>query len=311
MLLSLVVPCFNEEGNVEKFFSETQRVFAAREENLEYVFVDDGSKDETLPRLKKLFDENTETKIQVLSFSRNFGKEAAMYAGLKNAEGDMVCVIDADLQQRPEVVIQMLDEMKADDKIDCVAAFQSERNEGRLLSGLKSLFYKLINKMTDVEFINGASDFRLMKRNMVDAVISMTEYHRFSKGIFSFVGFKTKYIPYTAAERESGVSKWSFIKLLKYALDGIIAFSTTPLKFASITGIISLIFAVVCVVLLFTPSEKVMLSLLLPAIFLIGAAILISLGIFGAYLSRAYIEVKKRPVYILRIHLRREENGKN
>lgn len=306
MLLSLVIPCFNEEGNVERFFSETMAVFSKREEQLEFVFVDDGSKDETLPRLKKLFDENPGVKIQVLSFSRNFGKEAAMYAGLKNAQGDLVCIIDADLQQRPEVVAGMLEEMKQDSEIDCVTAFQDKRNEGKVLSFFKSSFYKLINKIADVEFVNGASDFRLMKRKMVDAVVSMTEYHRFSKGIFSFVGFNTKYIPYTAAERESGVSKWSFIKLLKYALDGIIAFSTAPLKLATVTGVFSLVLAVVCALLLLSPAATaVMTALVLPAIFLTGAAILISTGIFGAYLSRAYIEVKKRPVYILRIHLRR------
>lgn len=311
MLVSLVIPCYNEQGNVELFFSEVQRVFSGRSEKIEYVFVDDGSSDDTLIKLKNLFERNSEAKVQVISFSRNFGKEAAMYAGLTHAKGDAVCIIDADLQQRPEVVASMLDILKSDSQLDCVAAYQEERIENEIISRAKSIFYKFINKISDVEFKDGASDFRLMKRNMVDAVLSVTEYHRFSKGIFSFVGFNTRYIPYTAAERQSGESKWNFIKLLKYAIEGIIAFSTAPLRLALYSGGLSLIAAFLCILIsafggkkAFTNAGEVIVTLLL------GAAILVSIGICGAYLSKIYIEVKKRPVYIIKTHLKREENGK-
>lgn len=312
MTLSLVVPCYNEEGNVEKFFAETQNAFCKRNEKIEYVFVDDGSRDSTLLKLRKVYEENPETEIQVISFSRNFGKEAAMYAGLSNANGDFVCIIDADLQQRPEVVTEMLDIIEKDDDIDCVAAYQSERKESSLMSSAKSAFYKLINKMTEVEFKNGASDFRLMRRNMVNAVLSLKEYHRFSKGIFSFVGFRTEYIPYTVAERESGQSKWSFIKLLRYALEGIMAFSTAPLKFPLAASVISFIAAIVTLIFAISPGAEVYSDAIpLVTLLILGGAILLTLGIFGAYLSKIYIEVKKRPVYIIKTHLRREEDGKN
>ena len=239
MKLSLVVPCYNEEANVKRFFDEVNKVFRNKVEDFEFVFVNDGSKDKTYPELKKLYKENTSSNIQVLTFSRNFGKEAAIYAGLSNAKGDMVCIIDADLQQRPEVVLEMLDEMEKDDSLDCVAAYQENRKESKTLSGLKTAFYKVINKITDVDFVNGASDFRLLKRTMVDAILEMTEYHRFSKGIFSWVGFNTKYIPYTVEERQFGETKWSYGKLFKYAFDGIISFSTFPLKLATGVGLVT------------------------------------------------------------------------
>lgn len=311
MLLSLVVPCFNEEGNVIRFFGEVKKVFGERKEELEFVFIDDGSKDKTFENLRKLFDENPSENIQVISFSRNFGKEAAMYAGLSHARGDLVCIIDADLQQRPEVVAEMLDILENDSDTDCVAAYQSDRKEGKFISLSKAMFYKIINKMTDVEFVSGASDFRLMRRNMVDAVLSVTEYHRFSKGIFSFVGFNTEYIPYTAAERKSGQSKWGFKKLMKYALEGIMAFSTAPLKLSLWLGVISLVAALVCFITAFFAPDIFSYAAAVVLTLLLGGLILVSSGILGAYLSKIYIEVKKRPVYIIKSHLRREENGKN
>ena len=311
MLLSLVVPCFNEEGNVIRFFGEVKKAFGERKEELEFVFIDDGSKDKTFENLRKIFDENPSENIQVISFSRNFGKEAAMYAGLSHARGDLVCIIDADLQQRPEVVAEMLDILENDSDTDCVAAYQADRKEGKFISFSKALFYKIINKMTDVEFVSGASDFRLMRRNMVQAVLSMTEYHRFSKGIFSFVGFNTEYIPYTAAERESGQSKWGFKKLMKYALEGIMAFSTAPLKFSLWLGFISLVAALLCLITAFFAPDIFSYAAAVVLTLLLGGLILVSAGILGAYLSKIYIEVKKRPVYIIKSHLRREENGKN
>lgn len=312
MKLSLVVPCYNEEGNVEKFFSETNRVFSGKVEDYEFVFVNDGSKDDTHNRLKKLYNENKETSnIQVLSFSRNFGKESAIYAGLNNANGDMVCLIDADLQQRPEVVLEMLDVMNSDEDLDCVTAYQDERKESKVMSAMKSAFYKVINKVTEVDFVNGASDFRLMKRNMVEAIINMTEYHRFSKGIFSWVGFNTKYIPYTVEERESGESKWGFRKLLKYAFEGIVSFTTFPLRLSAYIGFVSALISVLYLIVVVV--QKLAFGINVPGyativvlVLLIGGIQLFCLGILGEYLSKIYVQVKNRPVYVLREHL-----GKN
>ena len=316
MKLSLIVPCYNEEGNVEKFFSEVNKAFDGKVSDYEFVFVNDGSKDKTYQKLKHLYNTYcNEYSIQVLTFSRNFGKEAAIYAGLTKAEGDLVCLIDADLQQRPEVVLEMLDVMASDDDIDCVTAYQESRKENKVISGFKSAFYKLINKISDVDFVNGASDFRLMKRVMVDAILQMTEFHRFSKGLFSYVGFNTKYIPYEVCERESGETKWGFRKLFKYALEGIFAFSTMPLKFATFIGLLSsagsILYLIVVVIqkLAFgidVPGYATIVVLLL----LIGGLLLFCLGIIGEYLSKMYVQVKNRPVYILKEHLKQDSKEK-
>ena len=179
MKLSLVVPCYNEQDNVENFYNETVKAFSGESFDYEFVFVNDGSKDNTLKALKKLYDEKKESNIKVISFSRNFGKEAAMYAGLSNAKGDYVCVIDADLQQRPEVALQMVNILDDNEEYDCVAAYQEERKESKMMITLKNAFYKLINKVTEVDFVSGASDFRTFRRSMVEAILNMTEYHRF------------------------------------------------------------------------------------------------------------------------------------
>ncbi|MBR5562529.1 MAG: glycosyltransferase family 2 protein [Clostridia bacterium] len=315
MKLSLVIPCYNEEGNVEKFFSEVNRVFNSKVSDYEFVFINDGSKDKTYQKLKQLYNNHhNESNIQVLTFSRNFGKEAAMYAGLSKAEGDLVCIIDADLQQRPEVVLEMLDVLNSDEELDCVAAYQQSRKESKTLSAFKSAFYKLINKISDVDFVNGASDFRLMKRVMVDAILQMSEFHRFSKGLFSYVGFNTKYIPYEVAQRESGESKWSFSKLFKYALEGIFAFSTAPLKLATFIGIFSSVCSILYLIVVViqklafgidVPGYATIVVLLL----LIGGLLLFCLGIIGEYLSKMYVQVKNRPVYILKEHLKKDNQG--
>ncbi len=309
MKLSLIVPCYNEEGNVERFFSEVNRVFENKVDDYEFVFVNDGSSDQTYKKLRYIHsDLNVKNNVQVLTFSRNFGKESAIYAGLTKAKGDLVCLIDADLQQRPEVVLEMLDVLNSDEDIDCVTAYQKKRKENALISFVKSSFYKTINKISDVDFVNGASDFRLMKRPMVDAILSMSEFHRFSKGIFSYVGFNTKYIPYVVAERESGETKWSVGKLFKYALEGIFAFSTMPLRISTFIGLfsscLSIIYLIVVVVqkLFFgidVPGYATIVTLLL----LIGGLILFCLGIIGEYLSKMYVQVKNRPIYILKEHL--------
>ncbi len=315
MKLSLVIPCYNEEGNVEKFFSEVNKAFKDKVGSYEFVFVNDGSKDKTYQNLKRLYVSFADDyNIQILTFSRNFGKEAAIYAGLSKARGELVCLIDADLQQRPEVVLEMLNTIEADDEIDCVAAFQQSRKENKTISHLKSAFYKIINKISDVDFVNGASDFRLMKRSMVEAILQMTEFHRFSKGLFSYVGFNTKYIPYEVCERESGETKWGFRKLFKYALEGIFAFSTMPLKFATFIGLLSsgcsiiYLIAVVIKKLAFgidVPGYATIVVLLL----LIGGLLLFCLGIIGEYLSKMYVQIKNRPIYILKEHLKKDDDA--
>ena len=312
MKLSLVAPCYNEEENVERFFSEVNKVFKNKVQDYEFVFVNDGSKDKTYPELKKLYKENPYSNIQVLTFSRNFGKEAAIYAGLSNAKGDLVCIIDADLQQRPEVVLEMLAEIERDGSLDCVAAYQENRKESKTLSGLKSAFYKVINKITDVDFVNGASDFRLMKRAMVDSIIEMTEYHRFSKGIFSWVGFNTKYIPYTVEERQFGETKWSYGKLFKYAFDGIISFSTFPLKLATGVGLVtafaSIIYLIIVVIQkLFFGIDVPGYATIVVLVLFLGGMQLFCLGILGEYLSKIYVQVKNRPIYILKEHLGKDD----
>ncbi len=311
-MLSLVVPCFNEEDNVEKFYSQTVMAFENNVDEYEFVFVDDGSSDKTLERLHSLFDKDGQ-RIQVLSFSRNFGKEAAIYAGLKNARGDFACIIDADLQQRPEVVVEMMNVIKEDNTVDCVTAYQAERKENKLMSAFKSSFYKMINRMSEVDFVNGASDFRLMNRKMLDAVISMGEYHRFSKGIFGFVGFNIKFVPYEVQERENGTSKWNFFKLFRYAIEGIISFSSFPLKLSAYVGFFSAFVSVIYLVLVIikrlaygvdVPGYA---SIVVLVLFL-GGLQLMSLGILGEYMSKVYDQVKNRPIYILKEHLKDEKN---
>lgn len=311
MKLSLVVPCYNEEANVERFFEAAVNAFSGVIGNYEIVFVNDGSVDKTREKLKNIYEENSD-KVQVLTFSRNFGKEAAIYAGLSNAKGNLVCIIDADLQQRPEVVIEMLKAMSEDESIDCVTAYQENRRESRTMSTVKTAFYKLINKIADVDFVNGASDFRLMKRTMVDAILSMKEYHRFSKGIFSWVGFNTKYIPYTVEEREYGESKWSFRKLFKYALEGIISFSTFPLKLATAIGLFtsfaSVIYLIVVIIQkLFFGIDVPGYATIVVLVLFLGGMQLFCLGILGEYLSKIYVQSKNRPVYILKEHLGKDE----
>ncbi len=311
MKLSLVVPCFNEEENVQLFFDETQRVFDSVVGNYEIVFVNDGSTDNTRKNLKAVY-ENNRDKVQVLTFSRNFGKESAIYAGLSHAKGDLVCIIDADLQQRPEVVIEMLRAMSEDDSVDCVTAYQENRKESKFMTLVKSCFYKLINKIAEVDFVNGASDFRLMKRNMVDAILEMGEYHRFSKGIFSWVGFNTKYIPYTVEERQFGESKWNFIKLLKYAVEGVISFSTFPLKLVTGVGLVTSFASVLY--LLAVIFQKLIFGIDVPGyativvlVLFLGGIQLFCLGLLGEYLSKIYMQVKNRPIYVLKEHLGKNE----
>ena len=309
MELSLVVPCYNEQDNVRLFYDEVRRVFENKVSGYEIVFINDGSTDGTLKNLKGIYEESgLASNVQVVSLSRNFGKDAAIYAGLSYAAGDCVCLIDADLQQRPEVVLEMLEILRNNPDTDCVAAYQEERRESKAASAMKSGFYKIINKIAEVDFVNGASDFRLMRRNMVEAVLSMTEYHRFSKGILSWVGFNTEYVPYKVEERASGESKWSFGKLVKYAFEGIVSFSTFPLKLSTFVGLFS--FVVSILYLIVVVCEKIFKGIDVPGyativvlVLLLGGLQLFCLGILGEYLSKVYIQSKKRPVYIVKEHL--------
>lgn len=311
MMLSLVVPCFNEEGNVEQFLQETKKVFDGNTD-YEVVFVNDGSRDKTRDVLNRIYNQNKNI-VQVVSFSRNFGKEAAMYAGMQASRGDAVCIIDADLQQRPEVAMEMLSILNENEDIDCVTAFQKKRREGKIISWVKSCFYKVINKISDVDFVNGASDFRLMRRTMVDAILSMTEYHRFSKGIFSWVGFNTHYIPYEAEARASGETKWNARKLFKYAFDGIIAFSTAPLRLSTYIGFVSSVVSVLYLILVII--QKLAWGIEVPGyativvlVLLLGGLQLFCLGVLGEYMAKMYIQAKNRPVYIIKEHLKSDEN---
>ncbi len=313
MDISLIVPCYNEEGNVELFYKETEKVLSNTGYSYEYVFVNDGSSDTTKQKLKGLFENNPQSNITVVNFSRNFGKESAIYAGLKNVTGDAICIIDADLQQRPEVALKMYQKLISRDDIDCVCAFQKERKEGKILSGLKSSFYKIINKMAEIEFKNGASDFRFFKSKVKDAMLLLGECHRFSKGIFSWVGFNVEYMEYEVSERNSGETKWSPIKLFKYAFNGIIAFSVAPLRVATVIGSFSTAFSVVYFII--TLIRKLasdinvdgFTQLALIVTFFSGI-LLFTIGIIGEYIARIYQQVKNRPIYIADEILTRDKN---
>lgn len=298
--LSLVVPCFNEEESVINFYTEVTKVFDGKVEDYEFVFVNDGSRDKTPEILKAIFERAD--NVKVVNFSRNFGKEAAIYAGLQNSEGEYTCVIDADLQQRPEVVLEMKDILDNNAGIDCVAAYQGERKESKTLIFFKDKFYEIINKLSDVELYPGASDFRLMRRPMIDAVLSMSEYSRFSKGLFSFVGYNTKYIPYEVQERAAGTSKWSFMKLFRYAIEGIVGYSTLPLKAASYAGVglmgTSVLYLIIALIVGAAVGEITGTIAIITLILFIGGLNSLFLGIIGEYLARAYMQVKHRPIYI-------------
>lgn len=302
MKLSIVIPCYNEEKNVEIIYNAIIKMLHNKKISYEMIFINDGSKDKTILELKKLVEKD-EANVKVVNFSRNFGKEAAMYAGLKESSGEYVAIIDADMQQNPSLVLKMLGILENDPSFDSVAAYQEVRKEGKVLSTFKKMFYKLINKISEVEFVNGASDFRVFRRRMVDAILSMQEYNRFSKGIFSWVGFNTYYMPYVPSKRENGVSKWSFLKLFNYAIDGIVAFTTKPLRFATKFGILSLILSfiyliVILVQRIFFNMIISNFSFLISVIIIFSSIQLISIGIVGEYIAKIYMESKKRPIYI-------------
>lgn len=314
-MVSLVIPCYNEENNIRPFFEAAQGAFQSVSIEYEFVFVNDGSKDGTLRELKALFKEYPKL-VSVVNLSRNFGKEAAILAGLKRAGGDYISLVDADLQQRPEIVADMVNYLEAHEEYDVVAAYQERRIEGKLMSGVKNLFYILINKICDIELYAGASDFRTFRRTVAEALIAMPEYHRFSKGLFSWIGFHTHYLPYVAEERNSGETKWSVKKLFQYGIEGFMSFTTFPLRFATYLGMFvslaALVYMIFVIVKTLFLGETVQgyPTIVTLILFLSGVQLLI-LGIMGEYLAKIYVQGKNRPVYIEKEFLQREETNDN
>lgn len=307
MLLSIVVPCYNEQEALPYFYKEICRVAeemkASHGAEFEFIFVDDGSKDKTLSIARELHKQDA--RVRYISFSRNFGKEAGILAGLEAAKGDYVAMMDADLQDPPALLPQMLDALLEED-YDCAATRRTNRKgEPPIRSFFARMFYKIINRLSDADIVDGARDYRLMRRRMVDAILALPEYNRFSKGIFGWVGFKTKWLEYVNVERVAGETKWSFWKLFLYSLEGIVAFTTAPLALASLIGIIFCVLAFVMILfiivrtLLFGDPTSGWPSLVC-IIFLCSGVQLFCMGVLGQYLAKTYMEVKHRPVYIVR-----------
>ena len=303
-LISLIVPCYNEQEVLPIFYEEVSRVTALMSDyDFEFLFVDDGSKDKTLETVKDFAQKDE--RVKYISFSRNFGKEAAMYAGFCEADGDYVAVMDADLQDPPSLLPEMIKIIK-EQGYDSVATRRVTRaGEPKIRSLFARMFYKLINKISDADIVDGARDFRLMKRDMVNAIVNMCEYNRFSKGIFGWIGFKTYWLPFENVERAAGETKWSFWKLFKYSLEGIISFSQTPLNIASWIGILFTIMsfvgvAVVFIRRLFFDDPVQGWASTVCFICFIGGIQLFCTGIIGQYLAKTYMEVKNRPIYIIR-----------
>lgn len=302
-LCSCIVPCFNEEKVIPLYYEEMQKVRKQEEGKIDFeiIFIDDGSKDKTLEVIKKLSEQDE--CIHYVSFSRNFGKEAAMYAGFEHANGEYVVTMDVDLQDPPHLIPEMIRCIE-EEGYDSVATRRvTRKGEPPIRSFFARRFYGLINKISDADIVDGARDFRMMKRDMVNAILSMPEYNRFTKGIFGWVGFKTKWIEFENVERAAGETKWSFWKLFRYALEGIIAFSTVPLTIVSLIGVVVCIIAFLF--LLFVVIRAVIFgdpvagwpSLICVISFLSGIQLL-GIGVVGMYLSKTYLETKKRPIYI-------------
>lgn len=303
-LLSVVVSCYNEEESIPIFYKEICKISKSMSNvNFEIIFVDDGSYDKTLEVIKKIYKKDK--KIRYISFSRNFGKEAAMYAGLVASKGDYVTLMDADLQDPPSMILNMY-EVIENEGYDCVGTRRvTRKGEPPVRSFFARKFYKIINKLSDIEMVDGARDYRLMTRQMVNSIIEMKEYNRYSKGLFSFVGFKTKWLEYENVERVAGETKWSFWKLFVYAIDGITAFSTKPLVISAIVGFI---FCIVSFIMILVIIAKTLIfgdpvsgwPSMVCIIFMVSGIQLFCMGIMGEYLAKTYLETKNRPIYIVR-----------
>lgn len=302
--VSIIVPCYYEEKALPFFYEEICKVSEGmKATEFELIFINDGSKDKTLDIIKDFSQKDK--RVKYISFSRNFGKEAALYAGLKNATGEYVAIMDADLQDPPYLLKEMYDEIKKGD-FDCIATRRKDRKgEPPIRSFFAKRFYKIINKISKANIVDGARDFRLMNRQMIDAILDISEYNRFSKGIFGWVGFETKWIEYENIERVAGDTKWSFWKLILYSIDGIVAFSTMPLAIATIAGFTFCAIAIITIIiiifktLIFGDPTTGWPSLACIVLFVSGIQLFCT-GILGEYLSRTYLEVKKRPIYIVK-----------
>ncbi|MDE6538955.1 MAG: glycosyltransferase family 2 protein [Ruminococcus sp.] len=321
-LVSVVVPCYNEEEVLPVFYKEITKVTSQMsidypELEFEFLFINDGSKDKTLEVFRSLAD--MDKRVRYISFSRNFGKESGMYAGLKNAKGDYVVVMDADLQHPPKFLPEMYSYVR-DGEYDCATTRRVNRKgESKIRSWFAMKFYKIMNKISDTEIVDGAQDFRFMTRQMVDSILEMSEYNRFSKGIFSWVGFNVKYLPYENVEREIGTTSWSFWGLFKYSLEGIMAFSTAPLAISSLLGIISCIISFIIIIItiiktLIFKEEVKGFPTTICTIFMLSGLQLFCTGILGQYLSKTYLETKHRPIYIAKetdeLYRKRKQNKK-
>lgn len=311
-MISIIIPCYNEEETISIYYDEMKKIMKKMDYvEFELIFINDGSCDNTLNILRKLAKEDS--RVRYISFSRNFGKEAGILAGLKATKGDFIAMMDVDLQDPPKLLIEMYEEIKTEN-YDCIATRSTSRNGYSMFRKLfTKWYYKIINKISKTTIVDGARDFRLMTRQMVDAILELGEYNRYSKGIFSWVGFNTKWITFENTERVAGKTKWNFWKLLSYAMESIVGFSTTPLLFSSVIGIlfclISFIMVIVIIVKTLTFGDPVSgWPSLVCIIFFVSGIQLFCIGIMGQYLAKTYLETKKRPIYIIK---ETEENVKN
>ena len=301
-MISLIVPCYNEETSIPLFYDVVKKVLTQMDVEYELVFVDDGSRDNTLSELEKLALQDDH--VIYLSFARNFGKEAAMFAGFSNVKGDYVAVIDADLQHPPELLPLMYEAIQSGEYDSVATRRVNRKGQSPLRAFFSRRFYSLINRFSDMDIVDGAQDYRLMKRDMVEAILSMSEYNRFSKGIMGWIGFRTKWLPHEDTERIAGESKWSFWKLFRYAVDGIISFTQAPLNIASWLGVMVTFFAFVYMIYiiikwLLIGDPVAGWATTICVILFIGGLQLSILGIMGQYLAKTYLEVKNRPHYII------------
>ena len=300
-LLSIVVPCFNEDESVGIFLEEIQKTL--KDYNFEVIYVNDGSSDNTLKYIKELASKNSNVKY--ISFSRNFGKESAIFAGLKYASGDYICLMDADLQHPPKLIPEML-EAVLDEGYDVAAARRvSRKGEPKIKSFFSHRFYKVFNKISDIDMVEGATDYRIMTRQVVDSVLDLPEYNRFSKGLFQWVGFDTKWIEYENIERIAGESTWSFWGLIKYSIEGLVAFTTLPLSVSTFLGmvfsVIAFIYMLFIIIRYLIYSEAVPgYPTLICSLLLLGGIQLLSIGVLGKYLEKTYFEAKNRPIFIVK-----------
>ena len=307
MKLSLLVPCYNEAENVAFFQDAVINAFDGCNYDYEIIFIDDGSKDATFYNLKKIYN-NKKCAVKLIRLSRNFGKEAAIFAGLKRASGDYISIIDADLQQQPEIVLQMVNILEQDDQYDMVAAYQAKRKESKILTFFKRCFYGIINRLSDIEFKAHASDFRTFRRSVAESILQLNEYHRFSKGIFAWIGYNTCFIPYEPQKRKHGKSKWGIKKLTNYAIDGMIGYSTKPLRVSTFLGGLTAVAAILYLVAVVL--EKLIYGIDVPGyatiivlILFLGSMQLFCIGIIGEYVGRTFEQSKNRPIYIEKDYL--------